>query len=238
MEGKGLHRKLWEWCAIAEALEKRGMLQNGKHGLGFAVGREPLASLFAKLGCEITATDLPIGQAAEQWQATGQFASNLEEICWTGLLDYELFKKRVDYPPVDMNALEGLESQSCDFLWSSCSFEHLGSLESGIGFVLDSLKSLRPGGIAVHTTEYNVSSNNDTLRVGDSVIYRQRDIEKLDRLLRLQGAAIEHLDFEAGCDPHDIGYGFPPYYTHGREHVKLNLGGHISTSILLIIRTY
>jgi hypothetical protein len=32
------HRKVWEWCAIAQALEERDMLRPGRRGCGFAVG--------------------------------------------------------------------------------------------------------------------------------------------------------------------------------------------------------
>ena len=42
---------------------------------------------------------------------------------------------------------------SFDFIWSSCSFEHLGSLGEGERFVLEALRFLKPGGVAVHTTE-------------------------------------------------------------------------------------
>jgi len=42
-----LHRKLWEWCFIAQALFERGMLERGLRGLGSAVGSEPLSALFA-----------------------------------------------------------------------------------------------------------------------------------------------------------------------------------------------
>ncbi|TAM96268.1 MAG: DUF4214 domain-containing protein, partial [Rhodanobacteraceae bacterium] len=48
-----LHRKLWEWCFITQAFYERGMLTEGRRGLGFAVGNEPLTGLFAKLGCSI-----------------------------------------------------------------------------------------------------------------------------------------------------------------------------------------
>jgi hypothetical protein len=41
------HRKLWEWCYIAQVLWERGLLQPGRPGLGFGVGHEPLAALFA-----------------------------------------------------------------------------------------------------------------------------------------------------------------------------------------------
>lgn len=42
-ESRGqLHRKIWEWCFICQALDERDMLVSGRTGLGFAVGREPL----------------------------------------------------------------------------------------------------------------------------------------------------------------------------------------------------
>jgi len=40
------HRKMWEWCVIAHALESCGKLSPNMRGCGFAVGHEPLASLF------------------------------------------------------------------------------------------------------------------------------------------------------------------------------------------------
>ena len=129
-----------------------------------------------------------------------------------------------------------LPKKHFDFLWSSCAIEHLGSLEDGLTFVRNSLDCIKPGGIAVHTTEYNVSSNDQTIEVGPSVIYRRKDLESLDRSLRAEGGAIENLDFEAGAEPHDIGFDYPPYYTNGRQHIKLRLDEYISTSILLIIR--
>jgi hypothetical protein len=44
------HRKLWEYGFIAQALFERGLLRPGSCGLGFAVGQEPLVSLFAGFG--------------------------------------------------------------------------------------------------------------------------------------------------------------------------------------------
>ena len=46
-----------------------------------------------------------------------------------------------------------------DFCWSSCSLERLGSIEAGLNFIKASINTLKVGGVAVHTTEYNVSSN-------------------------------------------------------------------------------
>jgi SAM-dependent methyltransferase len=236
MQNKWLHRKLWEWCAIAQALDERGLLTPTTTGLGFAVGREPLASLFAQRGCRLVATDFPQSDQGSNWSKTGQLAASLDAIHWPKLIGEPDFTDRVTYQPVDMRDLRNLPTAHFDFLWSSCSFEHLGSLNKGLDFVRHSLQCLKPGGVAVHTTEYNVSSNEQTVKTGDSVIYRRQDIEALDRSLRPIGCAIEALDFEAGSDPHDIGFDYPPYYSHGRQHIKLNLHDHISTSLLLIIR--
>src|SRR6187397_3034391 len=40
-----MHRKLWEFAYIAQALRGSGVLRPGARGLGFGCGKEPLASL-------------------------------------------------------------------------------------------------------------------------------------------------------------------------------------------------
>jgi hypothetical protein len=152
------------------------------------------------------------------------------------MINFDAFRERVSFQVVDMNNTESVPRESHDFLWSSCALEHLGSLENGVKFILKSLDCLKPGGIAVHTTEFNVASNFQTIQAGDSVIYRQCDLESLGRRLRLHGAALESLDFDAGADPGDIDYDFPPYYEHDRQHIKLLLHEHVSTSFLMIVR--
>jgi hypothetical protein len=162
--------------------------------------------------------------------------ASLSAVHWPGLISEAEFRARVSYKNVDMRDLSALPRGNLDFLWSSCSFEHLGNLDKGLQFVRYALDCLRPGGIAIHTTEYNVSSNDKTVERGGSVIYRRKDIEQFDRSLRLIGCAIEELDFDAGAEPHDMAFDYPPYYSHGRQHIKLSLDGYISTSMLLIIR--
>jgi len=236
MKGKWMHRKLWEWCVVAQALEERGMLVPGRKGIGFAVGHEPLPSLFAKRGVEVVASDFHGEGAEPNWASTGQLGESLQAIHWPGVLPAAEFGERATYQNIDMRDLSALPKEAFDFSWSSCSFEHLGSLEAGLKFLVDSIDCLKPGGIAVHTTEFNVSSNDATLETGGSVIYRRKDIEAFDLRLRSLSCAIEGLDFDAGSEQHDIAYDYPPYYTHGRQHLKLELDGFVSTSLLLIIR--
>ncbi len=129
------------------------MLRAGRRGCGFAVGREPLASQFAALGADILATDLGDATASAGWSATSQHAAGPEALFWPGLIDRAAFDARVRFMPQDMRALDMAALGAFDFLWSSCSFEHLGGLDAGLRFVLESTALLRPGGVAVHTTE-------------------------------------------------------------------------------------
>lgn len=228
-------RKWWEYAAIAEALDERGLLQSGKKGIGFAVGREPLASLFAARGASILATDLDADVTNPEWTSTGQHAAALEDI-WAGeeICRRRDFDRLVCFQPMDMNHLPPGD-RSFDFAWSSCAFEHLGSLEDGIAFVKRAMAFLRTGGIAVHTTEFNVCSNEETLLTGGAVIYRRRDIEMLERSLRSMRCGMEYPEFGCGTHQYDLLYDEEPFFTRGLPHVKLLQDGFVCTSFVMVI---
>lgn len=227
-----IHRKLWEYCFITQAFSERGMLNPGKRGLGFAVGTEPLPALFASLGCEIVATDLDTEEARQQgWVDTSQHAESLDSLNSRGICPSEQFQKQVSFRFVDMRNIPD-DLGTYDFIWSSCSLEHLGTLELGEQFIYNSLKHLKPGGVSVHTTEYNVQSNFFTVKEGGSVIYRKRDFQRIAKKLRRQGFKIE-LDFTQGKMPYDAIVDEPPYT--GNIHLKLRLDDYVATSFGLII---
>lgn len=238
----GAHRKKWELAYICQALDERGLLKSGKRGLGFAVGAEKLPSFLAARGCQITATDLASDDDRNRaWAKTGQWVGNLEALNAHGLCPAEDFHARVDYRPVDMNHVPD-DLRDYDFTWSTCSFEHCGNLELGLTFLERQMDCLRPGGVAVHTTEFNLSSNDDTVAEGSFVIYRLRDIEAICERLTALGHHVEPLDLDPGSSDLDHFVDPPPYYEsakepHGRiKHLRLALAGYASTSIGLIIR--
>lgn len=228
-----LHRKVWEYCFIAQALHERSMLQPGRRGLGFAVGQEPLSSLFASYGCEIVATDQKAEEAVEGgWVETDQHATSLDVLNKRGLCPDELFRRRVSLRSVDMRSIPS-DLRDFDFVWSACALEHLGSLELGERFVFESLRCLRPGGVAVHTTEFNCSSNVFTRRKGVTVLFRKRDIKRMASRLREQGHAME-LDLSQGDQPADYYVERQPY---GHQvHLKLEVDGFVATSVGLVIQ--
>lgn len=230
------HRKFWEWAAISQALAERGMLTAGRKGLGFAVGTEPLSSLFASFGVDVLATDLAPGDpSAKLWMATQQHAGLKKSLHYPHLVDEPSFEERVSFAFADMKRLEALPKGEFDFIWSSCAMEHLGSLSAGLRFVHESLALLKPGGVGIHTTEFNVGSLDQTLEHKENVIYLRKHIEALDGELRKKGSCLAELDFTPGDEIHDRKFDRPPYYQTGHEHIKLELGGHITTSISLVV---
>lgn len=207
------------------------MLRPGKRGLGFGVGRDPLAALFASFGCEITATDLDVASAAQRgWVETGQFGGSLDTLDQYQLCDPALFAQRVTFQTADMNAIPA-ELKDYDFTWSACAFEHLGSIVKGQDFILHQMSSLNPGGVAVHSTEFNVFSNHATVTEGETVLFRRRDIEWLVDELRRDGHSIE-VDFNAGADQSDRYVDIPPW---SGPHLKLQIGDYVSTSLVLVV---
>ena len=227
------HRKLWEWAYICQVLYERGLLREGRRGLAFAVGRESLPALFARYGCTIVATDLAADDPrATGWATSGEWARTLAELNRLGLCPEALFRERVSFRPVDMNHIPA-DLRDFDFSWSSCSFEHCGSLELGAQFLLNQMDCLRPGGVAVHTTEFNLTSNTRTVRTGRTVIYRRSDIEDIVRRLRGLGHAVELLDLTVGTHPLDWFVDERPYSVD--RHLRKRQGRYATTSIGLII---
>lgn len=228
----GLHRKAWEWCFITQALWERGKLRPSSRGLGFAVGVEPLTPLFASLGCDIVATDLDHDQAAQAgWVASNQHADSIDQLNALGLCPADAFAQRVRFRSVDMNHIPS-DLGGFDFLWSSCALEHLGSLSHGIEFVVNSMTCLAPGGVALHTTEVNCDSDDETIETGGSVIYRKRDLLELAQRLQGLGYEVEPMDFHLGSTDADAHVDDEPYTT---THLKLRIGPYASTSFGLIV---
>ncbi len=227
-----LHRKIWEWSFIATALADNHMLKAGTTGLGFGVGKEPLVALFASLGSKILATDQsPEAAGAAGWSESNQFAHEPAAMNEKGLCDPEQFEKMVSFRTVDMTDIPK-DLHGFDFTWSSCAFEHLGTIQKGLRFVIEQMECLRPGGIAVHTTEFNVSSNGETIESGPTVLFRRNDLEELSKQLKNMTHRI-NLDFALGANEADLHIDRPPW---SGAHLRLDHDGYVITSFGLVIQ--
>lgn len=229
------NRKYWEWTVIVHKLAKNNMLLSGKKGVGFGIGLEPLPALFAKFGVFVLATDSPIDAiSGNPWAGTDQHSIKLENLRRDDIVDAEQFHRQVEFLPCDMNNIPDTVS-GFDFVWSSCCLEHLGSLRAGMDFVVDSVeRCLKPGGFSVHTTEFNLASNEETVFDGPTVLYRQRDM--LELVCRLRARGHEVCDFVVAPDSFflDLHVDLPPYGSN--PHMRLQIEEHVTTSAVLVVR--
>ena len=237
------HRKVWEDCYALQALHERGMMAPGKRGLGFAVGAEWLPSFFAARGAEVVATDLDAEDLrARNWIETDQHGGRVDTIFKPGLIDLDTFNARVSLRSVDMNRIPEDLHGGFDFLWSVCSLEHCGSIAQGLDFVVEAMRCLRPGGVAVHTTEFNINPEGPTIEEGSTVLFQRRHMEELEARLALAGHRMLPMDFGTGTGVLDAFVDLPPYPGSSTPlpipeapHLRLSIMGLVATSIGFIV---
>jgi len=240
------HRKLWELCYVLQALWERGCLEEGRRGLAFGCGREAIASYLAARGVFVTATDLaPQDARAQGWVGTQQHAGSTDYLYYDHLCDRAEFDRRVSWRSVDMNAIPA-DLRDYDFCWSVCAFEHLGSIEQGLSFVENAMATVKSGGIAVHTTEFNYLFEDKTMSKGSTVLFLRRHFEELRARLIARGHHVEILDFDVGAKALDRFIDTAPFPVGPRSnllrfwqetvHIKVAVGGYPATCYGLIIR--
>lgn len=233
-EGLRYHRKLWEFVFICQSLWERGAVVPGRRGLGFGVGIEPLSAFFASHDCQVLATDLNTGIATDMgWAATYQHAAGKEALRKPWVCPDTLFDHNVEFQECDMNHIpDGFTD--FDFCWSACALEHLGSIELGLAFIERSVQCLKPGGWAVHTTEFNVSSNDQTVDNQATVLFRRSDLEALAARLTAQGHFVAPFNFDPGSGVVDHYVDVAPY--REQPHLKVALSGFAATSVGIIVQ--
>lgn len=241
------HRKIWEFVFLLQALAENSMLDPGRRGLGFGCGEEPIPSYLANLGVNVVATDLaPEASHELGWMGHGQHTSSLEMAYKPYLTSREAFDRHVSHRFVDMNAIPD-DLTGFDFCWSICALEHLGSIRQGLDFIENSIATLRPGGVAVHTTEFNFLNDEETVDNWPTVLFQRKHFRELADRLTAAGHQVAPLDFDVGRGVLDQFIDIPPYehdwtpemirqWGGKAQHLKLNIDGFASTCFGLIVR--
>jgi hypothetical protein len=126
--------------------------------------------------------------------------------------------------------------------------EHLGSIRHGLDFVINTMKTLRSGGVSVHTTEFNFNNDEQTLDNNPHcVLFQKRHFAQLAEELTNRGYEVFPLDFSVGNKPLDSFIDIPPYGSHWPEgqgagqsivtaHIKSAVAGYASTCFGIIAR--
>jgi hypothetical protein len=92
---------------------------------------------------------------------------------------------------------------------------------------------LKIGGVACHTSELNVSSNEETIEQGATVLFRRQDVENLIDRLERRGHRVKPLPIEPGKSFIDLLVDLPPYSSD--LSLRLNLGRFVTTSFGIVV---
>ena len=197
----------------------------------------------------MTVTDLAPEQVTGLgWAETGQHATAKEQAFYPDIVAKEAFDTHVKHQYIDMNSIPELDEEF-DFCWSICAMEHLGSIKQGIEFVENSLSILKPGGIAVHTTEYNYLSDEQTIDNWPTVLFLRKHFEELAQVLASKGHQMLGPEFDVGKGVLDKFIDIPPYalgegwllhdqWSNNNQaaHLKLAIDGFACTCFGIIVR--
>lgn len=231
------HRKSWELCFVLQSLYENLNVFEGKKGLGFACGTEKIPSCLASLGAIVTATDAPHDAPnVESWKRTGQHSSSGEQLFYPEIVPRNRFDEQVRFEFLDMNHIPSHYDSKFDFCWSVCAAEHLGSIDHGIRFIEKSLGVLVPGGIAVHTIEFNLEEG-ETIDNWTTVLFQRKHVDELGRRIARAGGVLFSPDYSEGDDFRDRYTDTPPYdRIPNTVHLKLDIDGFRCTCMGLILK--
>lgn len=240
------HRKVWELAYVLQAIYEHGYLHAAARGLGFGCGMEPVPSYLASQGVAVTVTDLPHEEAEKKgWIATNQHLQARDSIFFPHLVERADFDRLVHVETADMNDIPD-HLVDYDFCWSMCAIEHLGSIDKGLAFIENSLRTLKPGGLSVHTMEFNVENEGPTIDNWPTVLFQKRHLEAVAGRLRAQGHEVAELNYGLGDRPMDKFIDLPPWnydlpvdfqkFISEPLHLKLGIDGFVATCFGLIVK--
>jgi SAM-dependent methyltransferase len=174
-----IHRKDWDWALGIIAMRRFGKLNEKSTAIGVGAGTEPVPFYLANMVKHVYATDL-YGQN-DGWKraAPSDFPENPKK--------YAPFPYKADALTVMRMDGTNLEfpSESFDIAFSFSSIEHFDGGGKNHSGALRSLREiervLKPGGLAVITTEYIINDKKHPEFFNKRTIYSDL-IDKLERL--------------------------------------------------------
>jgi hypothetical protein len=221
-----LHRSNWQQLYVVSVLATLGCIAKGRSAIGLGTTRQRIAALLASRGLEVMAMGRPGATAPEE--ARGGYHLFFPEV--VRLADFELL---VHFAEQDLKEPDLDLGGPYDICWSCDVAQHMGHMDEVLGLVESSLNLLKPGGVAVHTLDFNIGSDTDTIEGNDLTVPRRRDIEVLVQRLVRAGHEVLPVNLHPG---HDFADGVVDLRPYSLPHLKVQMGDHVVTSLGLAIR--
>ena len=177
-----LHRKEWEFAQGVYGLRKLRCLSPDAAALGLGAGTEPIVFFLAGRLRRVVATDLYAGDFSEH-EADPRMLRDPEAFA-----PFSYHRDRLEVRRMDATAID-YAPESFDLVFSFSSFEHFGSRREQRACLAAMHRVLRPGGVAVLTTEVILNAWG---RHGDYF----RRAELLDALIPDAGFRLAGGDFQ------------------------------------------
>lgn len=143
-------RKLWEYYWIAQRFADMKLGGGEKKILGLGVGQEPLSFHFAHLAGQVVGTDLFSRDAI--WK---EARISLKDMGQCSPFPYP--EETLTFQNMDMRQL-AFDANTFDVVWSCSSVEHVQTLAEFVRIFEEIHRVLKPGGIALITTEFSLDS--------------------------------------------------------------------------------
>jgi hypothetical protein len=224
-----MHRRQWEYGFLLRILDKLPQLHKA---IGFAVHDEPTVSYLASENVSVIATHLPLNTTEAKAGYDELFFSK-EAINSRHIATPEQMDEYVKQDFVDMNTVESSkvwkQAGTYDLVWSLGSVGHLGTIRSALNFMEKSLELLKPGGAAVHTSEFNVGSTTATMDGDVTVLLRKSDVDLFHNCVAKKGFDMVQPCYDLGNEKIDQEYDTPPYSP--TRHLRLQIGQFPATCI-------
>lgn len=219
-------RAEWEQAWIISMLASLGLVAEGKRGIAIETREERVAAVIAARGVTVLATGA---------EALGRDALEARRnmLFHPAVVHAADFEERVRFHRLDPREIGRVEQDDIDFCVSLDMPGRLGSVEATLEFLMASLAPLKPGGVALHTLPFNLTSDQMTWEFPGLTLLRRRDIEELHRRLAREGHAMLPFNTHPGHAPEDERVTSVPGAMPG--HRQRN-GVLVSTSFGLAIR--
>lgn len=231
-------RKIWELCWAMEILSNVGHTGggnfSGKSGISFGCGLERIGPHLAGLGANMLFTDVAVNKTIEEhWLKTGQHCggdlSKMEVSAstagdWAERSEFQYYNMLDPIPKEWIGAF--------DFCYSMNSVDHIGSICQAQEFIIRSMKVLRPGGVAVYTSELALDGPEDAMCFGYTSFFRMRDIRHL--VYALNWAGNKTLNLNYGHDWSKETIDREPFSDPRANHILISIAGCLVTSFGIV----